>query len=156
MTRNSEIENPPIWVLPNIWRLGWVSNTKFDTNFFNIELLKAVKCHGYSFYHFWVIKGKPTMVKLPPTQIRVKKASDIFDISPKLLKASSDKIIEPRTFLINGTIKKVVIPRKLKMTIFYPNHNKESKIKVPNYRHISILPLVSKIYKKLIHEHLME
>ena len=96
------------------------------------------------------------MVKLPPTQIRVKKASDIFDISPKLLKASSDKIIEPLTFLINGTIKKVVIPQKLKMTVFYPTHNKESKIKVFNYRHISILPLTSKIYKKLIHEHLID
>ena len=23
-------------------------------------LLNAAKCQGYSFYHFWVIKGKPT------------------------------------------------------------------------------------------------
>ena len=38
-------------------------------------LLNAAKCQGYSFYHFWVIKAKPTRVKIippPPTQIRVK------------------------------------------------------------------------------------
>ena len=31
-------------------------------------LLNPAKCQGYSFYHFWGIKGKPTRrgVKLPP------------------------------------------------------------------------------------------
>ena len=30
-------------------------------------LLNAAKCQGYSFYHFWVVKGKPTRgLKLPP------------------------------------------------------------------------------------------
>ena len=32
MTRNPEIRNTPVWVLPNIWRLRRVKNTKFDTN----------------------------------------------------------------------------------------------------------------------------
>ena len=38
--------------------------------------LNAAKCHGYSFYHFRVIKGKPIgegLNYLPPTQIRLKK-----------------------------------------------------------------------------------
>ena len=39
-------------------------------------LLNAAKCHGYHFYHFWVIKGEPAWggggIKLPPIQIRVK------------------------------------------------------------------------------------
>ena len=42
--------------------------------FSNEILLNAPKCQGYSFYHFWIIKGKPTGggVKLPSTtQIRV-------------------------------------------------------------------------------------
>ena len=39
-------------------------------------LLNAAKCHGYCFYHFWVIKGKPTGgkgwgVKLPPPPPRL-------------------------------------------------------------------------------------
>ena len=60
LSRNPEIGNTPIRVLSNIWRLGLVRNTKFDTNVSNQMLLNAAKCQGYSFYRFWVIKGKPT------------------------------------------------------------------------------------------------
>ena len=49
-----------------------------------------------------------------------------------------------------------MIPQKLKMAVVYPIHKKESKIKVSNYRPISILPLVSKIFEKPIHERLMD
>ena len=75
----------------------------------------------------------------------------LFDITPKLLKAASDKIIEPLTFLFNETIKKGVLPQKLKMAVVYPIHKTEYKMKVSNYRPISILPLVSKIFETLIH-----
>ena len=73
LARNPEIRNTPVWALPNIWRLGGVVDTKFRKNVSNRILLKAAKLQGYSFYRFWVIKGKPTgaRVKLPPTQIRV-------------------------------------------------------------------------------------
>ena len=60
LTRNPEIGNTPVWVLPNIWRLGQVMDTKFGTNVSNRMLLNAAKFQGYSFYRFWVIKGKPT------------------------------------------------------------------------------------------------
>ena len=59
LTRNPEIGNTPVWVLPNIWRLGQVMDTKFGTNVSNRMLLNAAKCQGYSFYRFWVIKGIP-------------------------------------------------------------------------------------------------
>ena len=75
LDRNPEIGNAPVWVLPNIWRLGGEKNTKFGTKFSNEMLLNAAKCQGESFYRFSLIKGKPTEgkgVKLPPTQIRVK------------------------------------------------------------------------------------
>ena len=60
LTRNSEIRNTPVWVLPKIWRLGRVKNTKLGTNVSNKILLNAAKYQGCSFYHFRVIKGKPT------------------------------------------------------------------------------------------------
>ena len=58
-----------VWVLTNIWRLGWVRDTKFYTDIHNKMLLNPAKCQGHSFYCFWVIKGKPIEgagVKLPP------------------------------------------------------------------------------------------
>ena len=72
LTRNPEIGNTSVWVLPNIWRLVRVMDTKFGTNVSNRMLLNAAKFQGYSFYRLWVIQGKPTWgVKLPPIQIRV-------------------------------------------------------------------------------------
>ena len=35
-------------------------DTKFGMNVSNRMLLNAAKYQGYSFYRFWVIKGKPT------------------------------------------------------------------------------------------------
>ena len=74
-TRNPEIENSLVWVLPNISRLGWVRDAKFDANVSHEMLLNAAKCQGYSFYRSWFIKGKPTsVVKLllpPPPQTRL-------------------------------------------------------------------------------------
>ena len=55
-----KLEISPSWVFPSIWRLGRVIDTKFGTNFSNKMLLNAAKCHGYSFYRFWVIRGKLT------------------------------------------------------------------------------------------------
>ena len=60
LARNPKIGNTPVWGLPNIWRLGRVTDNKFDTNVSNRMLLNAAKFQGYSFYRFWVIQGKPT------------------------------------------------------------------------------------------------
>ena len=49
LTRNSEIGNIPVWILPNIWRLGWVSDTKFGTNFSNKMLLNATNARITAF-----------------------------------------------------------------------------------------------------------
>ena len=59
LTRNPEIGNTPVWILPNVSRLGRVRNTRFGTNVSNKMLLNAAKWQGYSFYRFWVIRGKP-------------------------------------------------------------------------------------------------
>ena len=60
LTRNPEIGNTPVWVLPNIWRLEQAMDTKFGTKVSDRMLLNAAKFQGYSFYRFSVIKGKPT------------------------------------------------------------------------------------------------
>ena len=76
LTRNSEIRNTPVWVFPNIWILGQTSDTTFGANVSNKRLLNAAKYQGYSFYRFWVTKGKSTWggdkITLSLTQIMVK------------------------------------------------------------------------------------
>ena len=48
LTRNREIGNTPVWLLPNIWRLGRVRDTKFGRNVSN----EMSKCQGYRSYRF--------------------------------------------------------------------------------------------------------
>ena len=76
LTRNTEIGNTPVWVLPNIWKLERVIGTKFGTNVSYKMLLNVAKFQGYSCFCSWVIKGKPTGEEnyppSPPTQIRAK------------------------------------------------------------------------------------
>ena len=60
LTGNPEIRNTPVRVLSNTWSLVRIRDTKFGTNVSNEILLNATKCQGDNFYHFWVIKGKPT------------------------------------------------------------------------------------------------
>ena len=73
LTRNLLMGNTPVWGLSNIWRLGQVKHTKFSANVSDKMLLNAAKFQDYSFYCFWVIKGKPIGGKITPhsTQIRV-------------------------------------------------------------------------------------
>ena len=67
LTRNPDIGNTPVWVLPNFWRLGQVMDIELGTNVSNRMLLNVAKFQDYSSYRFWVIKGKPTVgIKLPP------------------------------------------------------------------------------------------
>ena len=57
--------NTPVWVLPNIWSLGQVKNTKFGTNVSSKMLLNATKCQGYSFTVSELLRENHQGVKLP-------------------------------------------------------------------------------------------
>ena len=67
LTRKPEIGNTAVLVLPNIWRLGQVRDTRFGTDVSNEMVINVAKCQSYSSCRFWVIKGNPIeRVKLPP------------------------------------------------------------------------------------------
>ena len=100
LTRNPEIGNTPVWVLPNIWRLRGVMDTKFGTNVSNRMLLYAAKFQGYSFYRFWVVKGKPTGGWISPSrQITGNVLISILSPSENRLKIYSVKFIWKHIYL---------------------------------------------------------
>ena len=49
LTRNLEMANTLVWVLPSIWRLEWVRNIKFGTNVSTKMLLNAAKSRVTAF-----------------------------------------------------------------------------------------------------------
>ena len=73
LTRNPGIGNMLVWVFSNIWRLERVRDIKFDRKASKEKLFNAAKCH-YSFYLFWVNKGKPNAgeVKIMPSILGLK------------------------------------------------------------------------------------
>ena len=54
------------------------------------------------------------------------------------------------------TFRDGIFPKKLKFGVVYPIHKGESKLTCSNYRPISILLILSKTLKKLMHKRLFQ
>lgn len=73
-------------------------------------------------------------------------------ISNKLIKVIKNYIAEPITQIINQILTTGTFPDKLKIAKVIPIHKKDDKTVFNNYRPISILPCLSKIIEKVIHQ----
>ena len=82
----------------------------------------------------------------------VHKTADIDDPSGRFLKDGSRVLSKPISELCNLSIKLGSFPDSCKIAKLKPLFKKGSKTNPSNYRPISLLPLISKIIEKLIHE----
>ena len=74
--------------------------------------------------------------------------------STKLVKMVSDILSGPLSKLINLAFTSSEFPQSLKKARVTPVYKKEDKFLKKNYRPISILPVFSKIYERIIHDQL--
>ena len=72
-------------------------------------------------------------------------------ISNNLLKAIKHEIVKPLTFIINQSLKTGTFPDRLKVARVRPLFKKGDNQLITNYRPISILPSLSKIFEKVMH-----
>ena len=79
-----------------------------------------------------------------------KKSSDIFGISPKLLKILSPAISETLSNIFNKSIALGVFPDHMKLAMRTLIFKGGSKVDVSNYRPVPVLPIISKVLKKLM------
>ena len=85
----------------------------------------------------------------------VKKATGRDGISAKLLKLAKPVIAKPITKMINKTITNSVFPDQLKQAQVVALHKKNNALDKSNYRPVlSILPVISKFFERVIHEQL--
>ena len=86
----------------------------------------------------------------------VSKATGTDMIGPRLLKLAAPCIADEVTFICNHSINNSVFPNKWKEAKVTPLYKNGSLEEVNNYRPISILPVISKVLEKHVHDSLSE
>jgi len=84
-------------------------------------------------------------------KINPNKSVGIDNLGGRFLKDGAKVFAKSLTQLFNLSIKKSVFPDKYKIAKLKPLYKKGSKIEPKNYRPISLLPLVSKCFEKIVH-----
>ena len=83
------------------------------------------------------------------------KAADIYGISTKLIKEGGIVMVEIITLLFNMSINQGKFPDPLKNAKVIPAHKGDSRLEMSNYRPISLLPTLSKVFEKLMYARLI-
>ena len=89
-------------------------------------------------------------IELEIRLLNPKKATTHKNIPPKILKSSSEATVNVLHRLFNETVTKGVFPDNLKLADVTLAFKKDDLFDRKNYRPFSVLPIISKIYEKLV------
>ena len=87
-------------------------------------------------------------------KLKNKKSRGADNISNQLLKTIKQELCKPLTIIINQMIETGVYPEKFKILKITPIYKKNERTNIANYRPISLLPTLSKIFERVIHTQL--
>jgi hypothetical protein len=82
-------------------------------------------------------------------------SSGIDSITSALVKGTITKIALPLTYIINLSLNNGKFPNLLKIAKVIPVYKSDDKLQVANYRPISILPIFSKIFERIMYNRLL-
>ena len=86
--------------------------------------------------------------------MKTHKASGPNSIPPKILKLFKKEFSKPLSDIIDLSFNQGIFPNLLKIVNVTPIHKKGDKLDCNNYRPISLLSNISKIYEKCMHTRL--
>jgi hypothetical protein len=72
------------------------------------------------------------------------------DISTNILKMCSKNISVPLTHIINLSLENGIFPDRLKLSIVKPLYKKGDEHDINNYRPITLIPVIAKIFEKIM------
>ena len=96
-----------------------------------------------------------TIIKII-TEMETKKSSGYDDIPPAFIQTLKHELALPLSTLINACIDNSVFPSNLKMADISPVYKKKDKLNKDNYRSINLLPIISKIFEKVLNNQLTD
>ena len=88
------------------------------------------------------------------TQMEGKCSSGIDELSNKLLKSITYEISKPLAIIINQSLETGIFPEMLKIAKIKPLYKKGDSSCFNNYRPISLLSTISKVFERVIHTQL--
>ena len=116
------------------------------------SFLNEPSAHEFTFNKITEVDVLNIIDKLPSKAI-----SGVDGISQILLKHIKNEICRPVTLILNQCLTNGIFPDKLKIAKVVPIHKSDNETMFNNYRPISILPTLSKVFEKVIfnqvHEH---
>ena len=117
------------------------------TNFVNDKVPNNV--------YFKISYITPEQVSASIMALDSSKAIGLEGIGPRIIKSIANILSLSIAALINKSIATGKFPDKLKLAKVFPIHKSGSKSDPCNYRPISILPTISKIFERHVNKHLM-
>jgi hypothetical protein len=88
--------------------------------------------------------------------LKPKSSSGVDSISNKLLRNIKEELSEPLTLIFNQCISNNTFPDALKIAKVTPLHKKNDKNIFDNYRPVSVLTSISKVFEKLLHSQIYD
>ena len=107
-------------------------------------------------HSFFLNEIEPDEVLTILTSINPNKSADFVGISPRFVKLSAFSMYENLTHIFNISFRSGMFPDKMKVAKVIPIHKTGSKMELSNYRPISLLPIFSKIFEKLMHSRIYQ
>ena len=111
-------------------------------------------CTSKSNFHFSFVEQVEILNEIKMLQSN--KATQNIDIPTKLIKDNADIFAEFILISLSKCIEQSVFPSKLKLANITPVHKKTSKSSKENYKLVSILSNVSKVYEKFMFKQMPE
>ena len=126
--------------------IGINSNTQVNDDHPSIKQIKEQNPKQNFEFKIITEKQVSTCIKKP----NPKKATGVDSITPKIIKAAMPSLTLPICNIANTMLNKETFPSQLKKTQVTPIYKKDDPFIPKNYRPVSILPSLSKIYERLL------
>ena len=163
--KKQELPAEFIWNDQIITDLDEIAN-KFNTYFINIGHSLSEQIHATRSSDEYLSNRTNTIFNFTEVneecidriinKMKSKSSTGYDNISNKLIKSARDVLIKPLTLLMNQIIHTGEFPKHLKIAKVKPLFKKGNQSSFTNYRPISLLPSISKIFEHVMTSQLME